>query len=152
MIEAIDHINIVVRDLDRMTSFYRDVLGMDVTKTATISGDWVDYVVGLKGVSAVVVYLELSGSTRLELIDYHSPDTIDSSNRNRPHATGIRHLAFRVVDIDAMKERLEKTGVKSFSDVIAVPRAQVHYRGGVCKRLIYFQDPEGNLLEFCEYS
>ena len=152
MIEAIDHINIVVRDLGRMTSFYRDVLGMEVTKTATISGDWVDHVVGLKGVSAVVVYLELSGSTRLELIDYHSPDTIDSFNHDRPHAAGIRHLAFRVVEIDAMKERLDRNGVKSFSDVVAAPRAQVQYSGGVCKRLIYFQDPEDNLLEFCEYN
>ena len=32
-----------------------------------------------------------------------------------------------------------------------VPDAQVRYRGGVRKRLVYFKDPEGNLLEFCEY-
>ena len=31
MLSQIDHINIVVRDLARMTEFYRDVLGLSVT-------------------------------------------------------------------------------------------------------------------------
>ena len=29
---------------------------------------------------------------------------------------------------------------------------QVTYAGGVRKRLVYFHDPEGNLLELCEYK
>jgi catechol 2,3-dioxygenase-like lactoylglutathione lyase family enzyme len=36
MIEGIDHVNLVVADLDVMTAFYRDVLGFHVTKQVTI--------------------------------------------------------------------------------------------------------------------
>ena len=42
MIEQIDHINIVVSDLQRMTAFYRDLLGLKITKEVTISGQWIN--------------------------------------------------------------------------------------------------------------
>jgi len=35
--------------------------------------------------------------------------------------------------------------------MIAVRGLSKTYAGGVRKRLIYFADPEGNLLELCEY-
>ena len=38
-----------------------------------------------------------------------------------------------------------------FSDVQSVPDSQVTYAEGVRKRLVYFRDPEGNILELCEY-
>jgi len=41
--------------------------------------------------------------------------------------------------------------VKFFSAVQSVPDSQVTYAGGMRKRLVYFRDPEGNVLEFCEY-
>ena len=38
------------------------------------------------------------------------------------------------------------------SDVQRVPAEQVTYAAGVSKHLVYFRDPEGNLLELCEYK
>jgi glyoxylase I family protein len=77
----------------------------------------------------------------------HRPPNVDL-----PNAPGLRHLAFRVDDIDAAAGRLHLAGIKLFSDVQTVPSTQVTYAGGVRKRLVYFQDPEGNLLELCEYK
>ena len=42
VISSIDHVNIVVRELAPMVAFYRDVLGMRVTKEVHIEGSWVD--------------------------------------------------------------------------------------------------------------
>ena len=47
MIERIDHVNLVVEDLAAMTAFYRDVLGLEVTKQITIRGGWIEAVTGL---------------------------------------------------------------------------------------------------------
>src|SRR3954462_13249942 len=58
MLEQIDHVNIVVDNLEAMTRFYRERLGFKVTKQVTISGAWIDQVVGLNGVEADVVYLD----------------------------------------------------------------------------------------------
>jgi catechol 2,3-dioxygenase-like lactoylglutathione lyase family enzyme len=60
-------------------------------------------------------------------------------------------MAFKVDDVDATINKLRAAGVEFFSDVQTVPDAQVAYAGGVRKRLVYFRDPEGNILELCEY-
>ena len=148
----IDHVNLVVTDLERMTAFYRDVLGLSVTKRVTISGDWVSATVGLSDVHADVVYLEFSAGPRIELIRYNRPAIDRPRDVDKPNAPGIRHLAFKIDDIEAVIARLRNAGVKTFSDVQTVPDTQVTYAGGIRKRLVYFQDPEGNLLELCEYK
>ncbi len=151
MIESIDHVNIVVRDLEQMIAFYRDALGFVVTKQVRISGAWIDETVGLNGVEADVVYLDLPAGPRIELIHYDAPGGVEPSVENDPHVFGLRHMAFRVTDIDALVEKLQSAGVEFQSEIKSVPDSQVTYSGGVRKRLVYFRDPEGNLLELCEY-
>jgi catechol 2,3-dioxygenase-like lactoylglutathione lyase family enzyme len=148
----IDHINIVVEDLEKMIAFYRDALGLSLTRRVTISGQWIGAVVGLGDVNAEVVYLDFPTGPRIELIRYNAPITGRPAGVDKPNAPGLRHMAFKVDDIDALVARLQQAGVRFFSDVQSVPQSQVTYAGGVRKRLVYFQDPEGNLLELCEYK
>jgi glyoxylase I family protein len=150
----IDHVNIVVQDLEGMTVFYRDVLGLRVTKRVTITGPWVAATVGLDDVHADVVYLDFSSGPRIELIRYNRPTPAVGRPEgvDRPNAAGIRHMALKVDDIDAATAKLRAAGVRTFSEVQTVPDSQVTYAGGIRKRLIYFADPEGNLLELCEYK
>jgi len=152
MLTSIDHINIVVKDLEGMIRFYRDVLGLKVTKQVTISGEWVDRTVGLTGAKGDVVYLDLPTGPRIELIRYLSPPGAHPVGLDRSNTAGLRHMAFRVDEIDAAVARLRDAGVQFLSDVQLVPDSQVTYAGGVRKRLVYFRDPEGNLLELCEYK
>ncbi len=151
MLEAIDHINIVVRDLEPMAEFYSRVLGMRITKRVTISGDWIDRVIGLRNAVGEVIYLELPAGPRLELIRYVRPQGADPAGLEIPNMRGLRHIAFRVNDIDAAIVRLRESGIRTTSDAQTVPNEQVTYAGGVRKRLVYFQDPEKNILELCEY-
>jgi catechol 2,3-dioxygenase-like lactoylglutathione lyase family enzyme len=152
MLQQIDHVNLVVRDLQRMTAFYVDVLGLKVTKQVTIHGEWVDQVVGLAGVEADVVYLDLPAGPRIELIYYRHPASPTPPEPNRANLMGLRHIAFRVADIDAVVSQLRAADTPFHSEVATVPSTQVQYAGGAQKRLIYFRDPEDNLLELCEYA
>jgi len=152
MIEQIDHVNIVVRDLPMMVAFYRDVMRMQVTKDVTISGAWVDQTVGLSDVHADVVYLNPPAGPRVELIRYHTPPATDSQGLDIPNTPGLRHIAFSVTDLDAVMEQLQTADVSFVSEVQTVPDEQVTYTGGVRKRLVYFRDPEGNILELCAYE
>jgi catechol 2,3-dioxygenase-like lactoylglutathione lyase family enzyme len=85
------------------------------------------------------------------LIHYISPAGARPAELGRSNTQGIRHIAFRVGDIDAIVARIRAAGIPLFSDVQMVPDSQVTYAAGVRKRLVYFHDPEGNLLELCEY-
>lgn len=151
MIESIDHINLVVRDLPKMVRFYTEVLDLRVTKRAHISGFWVEQVVALDQVQAEVVYLEADQGCRLELIYYVNPDRPRPVDLDRANTPGLRHLAFRIKNIEAATDRLHQAGGKLISKIQQVPDSQVRYTGGVHKRLVYFLDPEQNLLELCEY-
>ncbi len=151
LLRQIDHVNIVVENLEDMIAFYRDALGLEVMRDVTISGDWVEKVVGLKSVKARVVYMGLIAGPRIELIKYDKPKAKQPDHTDKPHALGMRHIAFLVRDIDKTTERLQSAGVKFNSDVQQVPSVQVTYDNDHRKRLVYFHDPEGNLLELCEY-
>lgn len=152
MISVVDHINIVVHDMDRMVTFYTEVLGLTATKRAHLEGDWVERVVGLKGVNADVVFVEpAGGGPRVELIKYNAPSGVDFPAHSAPNAFGLRHIAFRVDDIAAAHARLVAAGVKVFGEPVLVPAGVVRHDAGD-KHLLYFLDPEGVLLELAQYT
>ncbi len=152
MLESIDHVNIVVSDLPGMMDFYTRVLGLRETKRVTISGAWIDQTVALRDVTAECVYLDLPDGPRVELLRYVNPPASRPGELGTSNTPGLRHMAFRVDDIDAAVARLRAADVRFFSGIQDVPTSQVTYAGGVRKRLVYFHDPEGNLLELCEYK
>jgi len=152
MLESIDHVNLVVEDLDRMAAFYESLLGMKITKRVTISGKWIDRTVGLEGVVGDVIYLDPPSGPRVELIRYRSPARPRPVGLELPNTPGIRHIALRVGGIEPLVAKLREAGIEFFSEVQQVPSDQVSYAGGARKYIVYFRDPEGNLLELCEYK
>lgn len=145
------HVNLVVDDLEQMVAFYRDRLGLRCTKRATIQGAWIESVTGLPGVVADVAFLEAdAGSTGVELIRYRTPNGARPSGVAVPNTLGIRHIAFQIERIDELAAALRASGVTLLGDVQTVPAEQVDYADQT-KRIVYCLDPEGNLLELCEF-
>lgn len=152
MLESIDHVNLVVEDLERAAGFYQDLLGMKITRRVTISGQWIEQTVGLQNVIGDVIYLDPPAGPRVELISYRSPGGARPAGLGQSNTPGLRHVAFRVRDIERIVARLRQAGVRFFSAVQQVPAGQVSYGADVQKYIVYFHDPEGNLLELCEYK
>ena len=150
MIERIDHVNLVVADLAAMTAFYRDELGMRVTREITIGGPWIETLTGFAGVRADVVYLETGAGPPVELIRYRTPEGKRPAGLGAPNTPGLRHVAFRVSGLEAAVAALRAAGAELLSDVQTVPTAQVEF-GDRQKQIVYCRDPEGNLLELCDY-
>lgn len=151
MIEQVDHVNVVVADLPAMTRFYRDVLGLRLAKQVSIRGPWIEAVTGLKGAAADVALLEAGTGAGVELIQYRCPEGARPARLGDPHTPGIRHIAFRVDDMDVAVARLSQAGVEFLSPVQTVPTDQVDFVGR-SKRIVYCRDPEGNLLELAAYG
>ena len=151
MIERIDHINLVVDDIQAAIGFYRYLLGMRLAKQATIRGPWIDAMTGLAEVEADVAFLELPAGPGIELLHYRNPEGTRPEGLARPNTKGLRHFALRVRNLDELAVRMKAVGVRLVSEVQEVPAAQVDY-ADQRKRLLYCHDPEGNLLELCEYQ
>jgi len=143
MIKNLDHINIVVSDLQKAKIFFLDLGFVEVT-SAYLSGKQLSTVTGLPDIEAEFIALSLAGSsTNVELIQYYSPTGGRDPEMSRPNQLGFRHVAFEVEDIEKEVERLKSKGVKFESDI------QTWEKTG--KKLVYFYGPEGIILEFAQY-
>ena len=151
MIERIDHVNLVVDDLQEMVAFYRDLLGLRLTKRTSISGQWIEALTGFEKVEADVAYLEAPTGAGIELIQYRTPEGSWPKGLGAPNTRGIRHVAFRVTELDMVVASLKVADVDLLSDVQQVSAAQVDY-ADQRKRIVYCLDPEGNLLELCTFQ
>jgi catechol 2,3-dioxygenase-like lactoylglutathione lyase family enzyme len=144
MIQCIDHVNIVVSDLTKARDLF-SLLGFTESDASQLSGDWISSITGLANVSAHYVRMEIEGTaTRLELIEYESPlpgpahQAIGFANE-----IGIRHLAFKVKDIEHIVEKLTQNDIQLLGAVQTYPNTG--------KKLVYFYGPDGILLELAEY-
>jgi catechol 2,3-dioxygenase-like lactoylglutathione lyase family enzyme len=144
----LDHVNIVVTDMSRAEQFYGGVLGLRRGFERLLEGEWIERVTGLPGARAHCVFYETEGGGRVELLQYLTPTGEPLPVNSLPQTPGVRHLAFKVDDLDALCTRLQAAGVPLGSPPVEVP-FRVADSGR--KRLCYFHDPEGVLLEVAEY-
>lgn len=123
-LDRIGHVVLKVRDLDRATAFYSELLGLKVMATGRYPG-------GL-----VVRFLAANARDHHELALMEvGPDAADPP----PTGVGLAHFAFRVPDHEALEDaynQLKESGVP------------VHFtvNHGVCSA-VYLQDPDGHQLE-----
>lgn len=151
MIRGIDHLNIVVADMARSLAFYTGVLGFTRTKEAWLEGEWIERIVGLRGVKAHAVFIvPPAGEPRIELLQYHAPAGVALPENSQPNTRGLRHFALRVDGIDAMTTKLRAAGVTILGEPTVVPAGVVKHDAGT-KTLMYFLDPDGVVVELAEY-
>ena len=152
MVKYVDHINIVVSDLERSLHFYTTLLGLKETRRARLTGTWIETIVGLAGVEADVAYVQpQGGGPRIELIQYDAPAGVSVPENSRPNTQGLRHIAFQIEDMDALYRRLADAGVPFIGPPVTVPKGVVEHDDGE-KSLCYFHDPDGVVLELAAYT
>ena len=119
------HIAVICSDYEKAKEFYIDKLGFTLEKEfyRPASNDYLRM-------------LRL-GETVIEL--FIRPDA--PARVNNPEAMGLRHLAFRVDDIESAVAWLNDSGIET------EPIREDPYNGG---RFTFFRDPDGLPLELHE--
>lgn len=120
---SIHHVAIIAADYPRSKAFYTQVLGLEVI------GE-----VYRQQRDSWKLDLRLADGSQIELFSFPDPPPRVS----RPEARGLRHLAFRVSDIDAAVADLLAHGV------VCEPVRVDEYTG---RRFTFFADPDGLPLE-----
>ena len=122
------HVALIVKDYEASKAFYCDVLGLEVLAEnfREDRNSW-------------KLDLALADGGQLELFSFPDPPARPS----RPEACGLRHLAFRVEDIDAALLELEAKRVE-VEPVRIDPYTQA--------RFTFFKDHDGLPLELYELS
>jgi catechol 2,3-dioxygenase-like lactoylglutathione lyase family enzyme len=136
-----DHVGVVVDDLDAAKAFFTE-LGLEPQGKAQLEGALVDRVVGLEGVRSEIVMMETpDGHGRLELTKFHEPSGSVGDQRAPANAPGLRHVTFAVDDLDDVLARLRARGAKLVGEVQDYEDVY---------RLCYIRGPEGIIVELAE--
>lgn len=148
MIKGIHHVAISTPDLERITHFYREILGFHLEsefewQTGTELGDLCDRIVGLKNSAAKCVMLK-KGDTRIEFFQYSAPAPMALPPGQRVCDYGYTHICLEVQDIDGEFDRLKNSGMTF--------HARPPAGGSKGLRAIYGRDPDGNVLELLEIN
>ena len=133
-------VGVVVRDLEPMERFYRDVLGCRAVHRSRIP----ESIAGPAGLGGelLVVWLQVPFGGRIKLI---LPQAGPAPAQSAPPLTarrGLSYLTFRVDDLGPVIPALVAAGARPLSDPVVV-RA----RG---RRISFWADPEGNAVELVD--
>lgn len=125
-LSAIHHIAIIVSDYPRSKDFYVNKLGFSVIREnyRPDKGDW-------------KLDLRINDDTELEIFGVANPP----ARVTRPEAAGLRHLAFRVENIEKTAAELEALGIP------VEPIRMDTFSG---RKFTFFADPDGLPLELHE--
>jgi catechol 2,3-dioxygenase-like lactoylglutathione lyase family enzyme len=118
-IKRIDHISVVVEDLDAAIAFFT-ALGMSVEGKARIEGPWVDRMNALEGIEVDIVMMRTpDGHGRLELTRFLAPTLVPVEPAVQPpNAAGLRSVMFAVESVDDTVARLREHGGELIGEVV----------------------------------
>lgn len=139
MIKEFGHVCVLVKDLERALSFYRDRLGLEVVRQCTVEGKYPETAFRMKGVSITYVKLRCPGRPG------KSPALLELQHWKRPKrlpAAGLHHISFIVDGLEREYRRLRRRGVRFLSGPVRSPSGDT--------MLCFARDPDGNLIEFVE--
>ena len=126
MLNSIHHIAIIVSDYTKSKHFYTEILGLKIIAEHFREDR-----------SSFKLDLSVNDTSQIELFSFPSPPP----RLSRPEATGLRHLAFSVENLEEVLKHLKKFNVTT--ETIRVDE----FTG---KRFTFFLDPDGLPIELYE--
>ncbi len=125
-LKGVHHIAIICSDYAVSKAFYTEVLGLTILQE-----------IYREARDSYKLDLALQGEYIIELFSFPNP----ADRPSYPEARGLRHLAFKVEDIEKQVEELNKAGIKT--EPIRIDETSN-------KKFTFFTDPDGLPLELYE--
>lgn len=126
MLSSIHHIAIICADYQQSKLFYTEILGLEIIRE-----------VYRKERDSYKLDLALNGRYIIELFSFPNPP----ARTSRPEATGLRHLAFSVENLEESVFRLNQIGIVT---------EQIRTDDFTSKRFTFFADPDNLPIELYE--
>jgi len=126
MLEGIHHIAIICSDYEKSKLFYTSILGLEIIKETYREHR-----------DSYKLDLALNGEYIIELFSFPNPP----KRTSQPEGCGLRHLAFKVTNIESVIVQLNKNGI------VTEPIRIDELTG---KKFTFFSDPDDLPLEAYE--
>ncbi|GAA4236374.1 VOC family protein [Actinomadura meridiana] len=137
-----DHVSVVVADLDAAIAFFAE-LGMELEGKAPIEGRAAERVNGFDDLRVTIAMMRTpDGLGKVELTKFHSPVAISAEPDPAPSNTlGIRSIMFEVDDIEDTVARLRPHGADLVGEIVRYEDVYL---------LCYVRGPQGIIVALAE--
>lgn len=149
---SFSHIGLSVPDLDRAVAFYTEVMGWylimapsEIVEDDSAIGEMCSDVFGGGWERFRIAHLSTGDRIGVELFEFKNAE--DPANNFEYWKTGIFHFCVQDPDVEGLAERIVAAGGRKR---MAKPR--YYYPGEKPYRMIYMEDPFGNILEIYSHS
>ncbi|MCC3649677.1 lactoylglutathione lyase family protein [Cytobacillus oceanisediminis] len=148
---SFSHIGLSVPDITKAVQFYQEVLGWyvimepsEVIEDNSPIGQMCTDVFGPGWGSFKIAHLSTSDKVGIELFEF--PNNEDPENNFEFWKTGIFHFCVQDPDVEGLVEKIGEHGGKQRMPI------REYYPGEKPYRMVYCEDPFGNLLEIYSHS
>ncbi len=124
--KGVHHIAIICADYERSKAFYTGILGFEIIREVYRAER-----------NSYKLDLSLNGDYLVELFSFPAP----TPRPTHPEAAGLRHLAFKVTDIEMAIQQLHASGIST---------EPIRIDEHTSKRFTFFRDPDELPIELCE--
>ncbi len=145
------HIGLSVTDLEKAVKFYTEVFGFyvimpptEITEDDSAIGVMCTDVFGEGWGSFKIAHLSTGDKIGIEIFEF--PNAEDPENNFEYWKTGIFHFCIQDPDIERLAEKIVEHGGKQRMPV------REYYPGEKPYRMVYCEDPFGNILELYSHS
>jgi catechol 2,3-dioxygenase-like lactoylglutathione lyase family enzyme len=135
------HVGIVVDDMNRMSNFYQDVIGLELMYNEVEEGEFLEHIVNKKGARAHIQKLGKHGDTIVELLKWDETNEAELEGGPKMFTWGVTHFALTVDDLDAIYDKYQKE-----ITFISLPKTN----DNKTHRVAFCYDAEGNIIELVE--
>ncbi|HOE92374.1 MAG TPA: VOC family protein [Methanofastidiosum sp.] len=134
---ALNHIALLVSNLETSKKFYKKTLELDVVFEQPISGEQFERVTGIDEFDVVFAVLsDKKSKVNIEIVEF--------KNGLMESPSLFNHIAFEVEDVDALYQKLVNNCIETISEPVTLSHPHPKING---KRFFYFYDPDGNIIE-----
>lgn len=145
------HIGLSVPDLEKAVAFYRDVMGWytimepaEVHEDDSAIGIMCTDVFGPNWGSFRIAHMSTGDKIGIELFEF--PNNENPENNFEYWKTGIFHYCVQDPDVEGLVEKIVAHGGKQRMPI------REYYPGEKPYRMVYCEDPFGNLVEIYSHS
>jgi catechol 2,3-dioxygenase-like lactoylglutathione lyase family enzyme len=138
------HADLFVRSMDVALDFYCNKLGFLLVDDAMVRGPLIQWISsGICDTARLVLLRVSSVGAMIELQEFQAEGALSGGSQERPNRISL--VSILVANLDSHISRVRSRGLKPTSEVFLVTLP----RQGSC-HVVFYEDPDGNQIEFLE--
>jgi catechol 2,3-dioxygenase-like lactoylglutathione lyase family enzyme len=146
---TLNHFGVSVRDLDRSIAFYSALTGEEPAGTGVWSSTRLGNAVGIGSSKATIHWATFRmNNVNIDLVQIKESDLPPAEHKLAKR--GTMHACFEVEDMELIFERMQRAGVKFYGPFHRVSFEEDRAKEGVGSAFVYFEGPDGEVLELIE--